>query len=222
MAEEKLLISQGSFGKTKKRKHNVVISTETPVSALSRRVTRITKQLKQANPTHVLVAGMAGTFTSISTTGTLYDIASQIAQGDDYLSRFADHIDILRLTMRTVIYPGSTSAAPCLVRCSVIKGQSGLAFASNLVGSYNPIVAGTSLQLLYDKFMTIPPNRSTQMFWPVNVNINLKIRHRQKFTGTGAGTTTGDCIYVIWQSDIASGTAAPTMSSGVMEVFFKP
>jgi len=118
-----------------------------------------------------------------------------------------------------VILPGSAATNPAIIRISVIRGQAGFAFSANLTLSYSPIVTGTSLQVYYDKHFTT--GSYTNLGFPVNLDIKLPIRHKQKFSGTGAGTTTGDCVYMIVQSGVASGTSAPSIS-GVMEVFYDP
>lgn len=51
------------------------------ISPLSKRVTRLAKQLKASNPTHVYVSALSAAFTNISTTGSLYEICGNIAQG---------------------------------------------------------------------------------------------------------------------------------------------
>lgn len=96
----------------------------------------------------------------------------------------------------------------------------GLGFASNMTGSYNPIATGTTLQLYFDKFYTIPAAVGTVGF-PVNLNFSIKCRHLQKFDNTGPNSTTGESVYLLCQSDIAAGTAAPVIA-GNFEVFFDP
>lgn len=64
---------------------------DAPLS-LSSRVTRLTKKMKMQNPVHLLQASLVSTFPTVSTTGTLYDVSSQIAQGDDYNQRFSSQV----------------------------------------------------------------------------------------------------------------------------------
>lgn len=102
----------------------------------------------------------------------------------------------------------------------VLIDPTGLGFATNITGSFNPVQTGTTLQLYYDKYFTIPAPITGQGF-PVNWNISIKAKHFQKFSGTGAGTTSGESVYLICQSDALAGTTAP-VPQGVFEVFFDP
>lgn len=125
-----------------------------------------------------------------------------------------------RISLRGVMFPGTTAAAPCLVRVTVFRAQSALAFAANMTGSYNPIVGGTALYQYYDKFFPVAATLATQGYG-TPFRLNLKLPHMQKYTGAGANTTTGECIYIIMQSNVTAGTAAPTII-GVLETFFQP
>nr|CRY97498.1 hypothetical protein [uncultured prokaryote] len=155
-------------------------------SALSRRITRMGKQLKQANPTHLMQVAPHTTWPDISTSGTIYDICSNIAQGDDYNNRFANHVDVTHLNFVANFLPGTTSSSVSTVRITLLKAQSGLGFASNMSGSYSPIVSGTSIQQLADVFVSVAAVESNPTFSSV-VRWSKKIRHRQKFTGSAAG-----------------------------------
>nr|CRY97471.1 hypothetical protein [uncultured prokaryote] len=206
---------------TKRRRDSVRVSAPYSTAALSRRMTRMGRQLKQANPTHLFAVGANTAFPDVSTSGTLYDICSPIAQGDDYLNRFASHVDVTHMNFKCCFLPGTSSASPANVRVTLFKAQSGLAFASNMTGSYSPIVTGTAIQLLYDKFFQIAPSATTQAF-PTVLHMSKKLKHRQKFSGTGASTTTAESIYLLVQSGSVTGSAAPRATNGVLEVYFKP
>lgn len=199
----------------------VVVSTPTQkVAKLNNRLRALAKKMKIQNPVHLGNYSLGTVFPSVSLTGTLFDVSSLIAQGDDYNNRFSSQVYLRRLNMRGVFLPGTAASNPAIARITVFRGQAGLSFATNLASSYSPIVTGTSLQVYYDKHFTIPGSYTNPGF-AVNINISLKIPHKQKFSGTAAASQTGDCIYVIVQSGVAAGTSAPTLT-GVMEVFFDP
>lgn len=189
------------------------------VVALSNRVTRLAKSLKAANPTHMYQNSLSGTFAP-STTGSLYCLGTLITQGDDYNQRFGSHVEFTHLRIAGTARPGTTSAAVSTLRITVFKGAGGINFAANMQNTYNPIADNNFLRLLVDRFYSIPATQAAAGF-PVNFNLNVKLRHRQKFNGTIGGTQTGDCIYVVMQSDVATGTANPLVY-GTMEEYFKP
>lgn len=197
------------------------------IPAISRRVTRLSKSLRAANPTHMYTATTGSIWNAgagISTTGVSYSIGTAITQGDDYFQRFGNHIDMRRLRIMGFFHPGSTASAIAHVRCTIFRAQSAVAFVASLSSSYNPIVGSNQTQLLYDKYYCIPVGTAgNPTAWqPAIMNINLKLKHRQKYTGTGAGAETGESIFVTIQSDIASGTGAPTLAPGFMELYFTP
>jgi len=200
-------------------KSDAISTPSQKYAKVNKRLRALTKKMKIHNPLHLYNTSLGGTFTSVSTTGTLYDLASQIAQGDDYYHRFSSQVYMRRLNIKGVLVPGSAAGNPAICRIAVIRAVAGLAFAGNMTGSYSPIVTGTSLQVYYDRFFTLGTYAS--IGFPVNLNISLKLNHKQKFSGTGAGSTTGDCLYLIVQSGVVSGTAAPSIS-GVLEIFFDP
>lgn len=188
--------------------------------ALMRRVNHLSKSLKVANPHHMYQWSASASIPA-TTAGTLLDLSSGLAQGDQYNQRFANHVDLSRLVIKGPLVPGSSASMPTVVRITVIRGSSGLAFAANLTGSYNPIADGTVTRLLYDRFYNVAPAQTNQGF-ATNVYINIKLRHRQKFTGANAGTQTGESLYLICQSDKASTAAGATWNGGVVELYFKP
>jgi len=208
-------------GGTKRRRDSAVLVRDLAGSSqLSRRITRLAKSMKASNPAHVDIQGLGATVPP-STTGTLYCLANGISQGDDFYQRFGNHVDFTRLVIKGTLIPGTTSVTPSVVRLSVIRGQSGLAFAANLTGTYNPVVSSTSTQVIYDKFYSIPATYATVGF-PVNINLSIKLKHRQKFSGAAAAGQTGETLYLIVQSDKAAGTTTPAWGSGFMEIWFKP
>jgi len=187
--------------------------------ALSTRLTRLTRKVKLQNPVHLAPISLNTAFSTVSTTGSIYDLASGIAQGDDYDDRFSSQIYMRRVNVKGVLLPGSAAGNPAIARITIFRAESGLVFGANMTGSYSPIVTGVSLQVYYDRFFTL--GTYTNIGFPVNLNFSVKLKHKQKFSGTGAATASGHSIYMIVQSGVAAGTAAPSIS-GVMEIFFDP
>lgn len=222
-ADQKTYTAVGMAG-TKRRRH--VAGFAGGQSALSRRVTKLQRTIKAHHPTHLRVESLGVTFGNVSNSGTLYDICSAIAQGDDYNNRFSSTTRSSRLVFRGILSPGAGSTIAELVRITVFKAQSGLVFAANTTGSYSPIVTGTSMWTYFDKFYTVPPS-STAYYFPVNLNFSVAIKqgkkrgHLQKYSGTGAGTTTGDSVYVIIQAGVGAGAGAPIIT-GTLEHYFDP
>lgn len=186
----------------------------------SRRINKLSKQLKIKNPSHMYTASLSNVFPTISTTGSLYDVQQNIQQGVNFNDRFSSKTQVKYVRLRGIMLAGTTATIATPVRLSCIRAESGLSFATNMTGSYNPIQTGTTLQYYFDKFFTIPAPLTGQGF-PVNLDIKIKCKHVQKFSGTGAGTTSGESIYLICQSNIAAGTAAPQIL-GTFEVYFDP
>lgn len=197
------------------------IITESPASALSRRITRMAKTMKAANPTHMYPFSAPGTWTSISTTGTLIALCDQIQQGDDYTQRFGNHVDVNHLNIKLVFQPGSAAAATIPVRITVFTAAQNFVFGTAMNSTYSPIASGGVTRLIYDQYLQIAAATATAGF-PTTVNKSLKFRFRQKFSGSGTTTQTGDTLFMIIQSTVAAGTSAPTLSAGVVEIFFKP
>lgn len=185
---------------------------------LSRRITRLARKMKMNNPTHLMV--YPSTTWVPTNASSMVDLSSQIAQGDDYNNRFSSSIILTRLRAQMIAFAGTTATVPCCIRFSVVRAPQGAVFAANLTGSYSPIVTGTISQLLYDKYYEVGGTLATTGFG-TRIYCNIKLRHQQKFSGTIAGTSTGDTLYLIIQSNIAPGTAAPTLL-GSVEVFFQP
>lgn len=207
--------------KTVKRKRRVNGSSSRSMVALNRKVNILAKRFKQSNPLHLYFAALSTSFSSLSTTGTQIDVCSGIAQGDDYYQRTGDTIRLKRLIVHGVVHPGGTSTGSSVVRITVIRGQAGLAFAANMATPYSPIISNESTQLLFDKFYDIAGSQAQPGF-PGNVEISIEMNHLQKFTSNVAASTAGSCIYMICQSGVAAGTAAPFWAAGFFELYFMP
>lgn len=218
-----MMKSETKTGGTKRRAYDVfpLSSTSNAPSTIARRVNKIARDLKIKNPNHMYTASAAVAWNSISNTGTAFDLGSQIQQGTNYADRFGTKIRMKRFILRGILLAGTTAAATLPVRITVIRAESGTAFAANTTNSYNPLFTGTSLQLYYDKFFSIPSTIAAAGF-PVNLNLSINLKgHMQKYSGTGLNTTTGDSIFCIIQSTAGAGTGAPTII-GNLEVFFDP
>lgn len=128
----------------KRRAYDAIPSrmSSSRLSAVNTRLRRLAKKVRIANPQHLLYTSIATVFTTISTTGTIYDLGQGIQQGDDYSNRFGGSVHLTRLNLKGVLTPGSTAAATCTVRVTVFRARAGLTFAANMTGSYSPIVTG--------------------------------------------------------------------------------
>lgn len=218
-----LFESKSGYGGTRKRKwlsSFVSSNVSARQSATNRRISKLYKTIKAKNPSHLYSFSLGGQFTTISTTGTLYNLASSIAQGDAPTDRFASQCILRRLNIKGCLIPGTTAVYPANVRITVFRGQAGIGFAANMTATYNPIAYSTSTLVLYDKFLQCSSTAATAGF-PCSMNMTLKLRHKQKFTGSAAATQTGDCLYLIIQSDQAAGNTAP-LALGVVEIYFDP
>lgn len=193
---------------------------------LSRRITRLSRAIKMHHPSHLNVDSLATVFPNISTTGSLYDINSNISQGDNYNNRFSTTSRSRRLVFRGGVVGAAGGASATILRITVFKAQAGVVFVANLTGSYNPIVTSTSKWLYFDRFWTVPENNAGGSYFPLNLNFSVRLNagktkgHLQKYNGSGAGTTTGDSIMVIIQSN-GTGANNPVIF-GTLEHYFDP
>lgn len=217
-----MLKEETKYGGTKRRAYSTQYSTSPAQtkSMMLRRVNKIAKAMKVHNPYHMYTASLANIFPTISNTGSLYDVMQSVQQGVNFNDRFSSKTQIRRIRLRGIIIPGATATIVTPVRLTCIRAESGLSFATNMTGSFNPIQTGTTLQYYFDKFISVPAPL-TGAGYPVNVDVSIKCKHIQKFSGTGAGTTSGESIYLICQSSVVAGTTAPVIS-GCFEVFFDP
>lgn len=214
-------ISSLATGGTKRRRFTTTMVPVSKFGLINKRLNKLSKKVKLNNPSHLYSLSAGAAFGTVSTSGTIYDLSQDIAQGDNYNQRFSTTIQLTRVMLRGVIVPGSTASAASAVRITVIRGQSALAFASNMTATYSPIGTNTSTQVLMDKYFPVAAAPGTAGYG-TNIYINLKLNHHQKFTGTAAGTSTGESIYMICQSGNAVGTTAPSWYAGVLEIYFQP
>lgn len=127
---------------------------------------------------------------------------------------------LTHLNIKLVAHPGSTSTTPSTIRVTVLRATQGVVFAANMTQTYSPIATNTSTRLIFDGYFPVGATPGTEGY-PCRINKSLKIRHKQKFTSASAGSSTGDCMYLIIQSDKVAGTTAPVLT-GVVEIFFQP
>lgn len=210
------MVSSSAMGGTKRRKYVVPVNE---TALLSRRLTRLTKTLKTANPNHLETLTVAAT--TFNTTGVLTECLSTVSQGDNYNQRFGNKCMLKRIVGDLIVRPGSTSAAASVARLVIFRAGAGAAlpqFAANV--SSSPIIGNGVIQVYYDKMFSVAATPATAGYG-THIRINKKIKFAYKFGGTGAGTQTGESVYIYFVGDIASGTAAPT-AYGVLDVFFSP
>lgn len=217
MVEE--LKTQRAIGGTKRKRYDIFLGNST--SYAHRRISKLAKKVKAHNPSHMVAANAATIFPSISTTGTLYDLGTGIAQGDNPYDRFSSQCIFKRLLIKAGLIPGSTSSTPSNVRVTIYRGTAGAVFAANMSGTYNPITYSTSTMVIFDRFYQVGATSGTVGYsTALNLNIRLK-NHKQKFATSAAGSTAGDALYLVIQSDKASGTTAPVIV-GTVEIYFDP
>lgn len=213
-----MFAEQKTMARTKRRRETSQGSIFGSSSSLSTRVSRLAKKMKVNNPTH-LYSFPGSTWVPTNTT-SIVDLCGQIAQGDDYFNRFSSSVMMTHVNISLVAQAGTTAAQTGIIRITMFRAASGTVFAANLQGSYSPIVTGTSSRLIWDRHYEVASTLAAAGF-PTIIRKSLKVKHQQKFSGTVAGTTTGDCIFLIIQSNFGAGTAAPALQ-GVVEVFFQP
>jgi len=190
-------------------------------SALSRRVTRLAKTLKASNPTHMYVFQATTAWASVSTTGSMQDLCGQISQGDDFTQRFGSHVDVTHVNIKLQFQPGTAATTPSDIRITLFVADTSSVFATNMTQTYSPIADNTIQRLLVDDFKQVANTQANQTFGCV-YRRSLKLNHRQKFSGVGVNTTVANSLFLIVQSQHVAGTTAPIVSSGCVEVFFKP
>jgi len=219
-SQEQMTTERKVFAGTKRRRDDFGTAMMINGSALSRRITRLSKTLKASNPTHVAVFDLKAQYANISTTGTILDLCSTISQGDDFFQRFGSHVDVTHINIKGTMQAGSTSTVTSSVRCTLIISEA-LAFVANMNTSYSPIVDNTVQRLVKDRFYQVASSTSATGF-ATSIDWSMKIKHRQKFAAPAAGNTINNCLLLLIQSNIVAGTQAPIFQGGIIEVFFKP
>lgn len=124
------------------------------ISALSHRVTRMGRALKLSNPTHLYYFSAPANWAPTTTT-SLVNLCDPIVAGDDFSQRFGSHVDCTHLNLKMQASPGTTSTTVTNMRFTLFIAQQGLAFAANMVGSYNPVAGSSSIRLLKDMFYQV-------------------------------------------------------------------
>lgn len=213
--------SKSGYSGTKRRRFEYSSAGSSNKTVVNRRIAKLYKMVKARVPVHLYQSNIATEITTVSTTGSSYDLSSHLAQGDDYNNRIGGSCIIRRLIVRATLVPGSAATSSTTVRVSVLRQPSGTAFAANMTSSYSPVVDGTVTQCLFDKYLEVGGAPGTVGF-PTNIYINRRINHKQKFSSNAAGSQLGESIYLIVQSNVAAGTGAPTFGAGCIEVFFDP
>jgi len=137
--------SKSAFGNTKRRKYIESFYTDRK-DMLSNRITRLSKQMKAVNPSHLYVTALNG-LASFSTTGGLLDLAQAITQGDAYNQRYGNKIIPKTMILRGSIQPGTTGTAPPMCRIACVRATSALAAYNFNQASINPIADNSILQV---------------------------------------------------------------------------
>lgn len=212
---------KSQYSGTKRRRYEYSSAGSSTKAVVNRRIAKLYKMMKARVPVHLYQSSIATEISSISTTGSQYDLALHLAQGDDYNNRVGSSCILRRLIVRATLGPGSASTGPSTVRVTVVRMPSGTSFTANMTSSYSPVVDGNVTQCLFDRYYEVAAAPGTVGF-PTTIYINKKINHKQKFSSNASGTQIGESIFLIIQSNIPSGTGAPTFGAGVVEVFFDP
>lgn len=127
-----LLKEETKTGGTKRRAYTAGYAIPAPSRMpMMRRINRISRQLKIHNPNHMYTASLAAAFSTISNTGTLFDVLSQVIQGTNYADRFGTKVQLKRIMVRGTLTPGTTAATVTTVRVTIIRAESGTWLSSD-------------------------------------------------------------------------------------------
>lgn len=215
--------SSATKGVTKKRRFSKVSKKNAGTVAL-RRVARLAAQVKDSRVMHLYTVSAANAFPDISTVGTLYTPSQAIIQGDASANRTGNNIKLLRWVSRFTIIPGATQALEATVRFSVFIGNAGLIFASTpgINNTMSPVASTVVNRLIYQKYLTVGYQTATAPpGYPCVVELDLPLRGiEQHYNGIGVNVLTGPCFYVMLESSQATGTTAPLIGAGCIELFF--
>lgn len=195
-------------------------------SGVRKDINSLYKKMKQTMPMHMkqIQLGSSNLTAIISTTVTAQDIHTTIVQGDAYEDRHGTITSTKRLIGTFTVRPGSTQATAETIRCLVVRGQVGSTGAQLVTGindSAASLADNRTTRLMFDKYYLVAPTAATAAY-PTKVVFNIKLNHRQVYTSGAAGSQTGETYYVIFMSGVATGTAAPVMQNGRLEVWFTP
>lgn len=116
-----------------------------------------------------------------------------------------------------------TSAASC--RLTVFMAVAGLGFGGTpgINSSLTPTVASVINRKLYEKRFQVSgqANVGLATFFPTTIELDLPLKGvHGKYNGTGSNVQTGEVLYIILESNLATGTGSPKVDSGVVELFF--
>lgn len=191
-------------------------------------ISRIYKKIKMAAPLHMLSQNVVDFTTPIlSTTSIFFDIHSNIVEGDNFANRHGTVTRTKRLLVDFMVIPGTTQAVPVPIRYGLIRAQAGSTLANtviNTIVSANPIANNNITQLFRDKLDLVCPTILTAAY-PTRIRLNVKFGSsgfRTNYSGSAAGTQSGETLFFYAISNVATGTAAPAISGGHMEVWFQP
>lgn len=197
-----------------------------PNYATQKQVHQIYKKLKMAMPLH-MVNLRVGTeiATEVNNGGQLIDMHATIAEGDTFSGRFGTVTRSRRMIGNMTVRPGSASTLPSTIRCAIVRAPVGATLANTVVNldtSSASVRDNVISRVYYDKWFSVPATPATVGFAQrITFNIALK-NFRVNYSGAAAGTNTGETIFMILLSGVATGTAAPLVSDGLVDVWFQP
>jgi len=181
--------TSSAVGRTKRRKYTT-FGPATSASAISQRVSRLQKSLKASSPPHLWSVDV-GSQSSFNTTGGVYDLLTNIQQGDAYNQRFGNRITALRVNLRGTVVPGLTQTNAVTCRLSLVRAPFNIGAGRIDNVTISPTANTNILQVYWDKVFTLA-NSVTSQPYPVNFNVSVKLpKTLFKFSGSGTGAAVG-------------------------------
>lgn len=171
---------------------------------------------------------LTGDFASVSTTGALYDMCSNIAEGAEINQRIGRSIKLRSLDVYGTLIGGQinlvTDDRYNTVRITVFTGQPGLLPASinwNLNAIADPRTCNGVERVLYDEVVTLRSfSRDSTGYMPAQKGVRFCVPlkgRRQLFSGLASGSQSCSTVYLYMVSDSAAITN-PGFVSGVASI----
>lgn len=188
---------------------------------------KIYKKLKIIAPLHMSPLRVATDLPqNIPAAGQIFDMLSQIAEGDAYNQRHGTVTRTKRIIGRIVITPGTAQLLNSCVRIAVFRAPVGATVAQTLldtVASSNPVANNFMSQVFMDRWLVIPPLAIDNSPHYVNFSIPFKGKgYRSNYSGSGSGTQTGESLFIAYLSNSVAGATSPNLIGGNVEVWFQP
>jgi len=88
--------------------------------------------------------------------------------------------------------------------------------------SLSPVGNGIINRVIFQKFFTVALATATNSGgWASDFEVDIPLKGVHcKYNGSAINTNTGPCLYVEFESTVASGGLAPQFAAGVLELFF--